>query len=186
MKDKETAESVLTAASNIFINGNRKARPDDEEKGRFGFFRPSLSEQERRAIKEKKKQKDTPHGRGQAEIRQRKYESRTGADEWAELITDDYDGEDEQNASWHTAANGGPPTMDIIVPSSPQNIIGDVNLNTISNESTATKQSSQETENEMLKKQIEEMAKRAEQMAYENDSYRQRCSNLEELNKKKA
>ena len=44
----------------------------------------------------------------------------------------------------------------------------------------------QETENEMLKKQIEEMAKRAEQMAYENDNYRQRCSNLEELNKKKA
>ena len=183
-KDKETAESVLTAASNIFINGSRKARPDDEEKGRFGFFRPSLSEQERRAIKEKHKQKDTPHGRGQAEIRQRKYESHTGADEWADLITDDYDGEDEQNAIWHTAVNGGPPPMDTSVPSAPR--IEDENLNTIPKESTAPPQNTQETENEKLKKQLEVMTKQAELMSQQNNQYRQRNATLEELNKKKA
>ena len=183
-KDKETAESVLTAASNIFINGSRKARPDDEERGRFGFFRPSLSEQERRAIKEKHKQKDTPHGRGQVEIRQRKYESHTGADEWADLITDDYDGEDEQNAIWHTAVNGGPPPMDTSVPSAPR--IEDENLNMIPKESTAPPQNTQETENEKLKKQLEVMTKQAELMSQQNNQYRQRNATLEELNKKKA
>ena len=55
----------------------RKARPDDKEKGRFGFLRPSLTEQERKAIKDKKRLKETPAGQGQAEIRKRQYESRT-------------------------------------------------------------------------------------------------------------
>ena len=176
-------------ASNIFINGSRKAKPDDEEKGRFGFFRPSLSEQERRAIKEKHRLKETPHGKGQAEIRQRKYESHTGADEWADLITDDYDGEDEQNTIWHTAANGGPPAVDTVVPTSPPRINEneDENLNTINPPETTT-QSAQEKENETekLKKQIEAMTKQAELMANQNNQYRQRNATLEELNKKKA
>ena len=188
-KDKETAERVLTAASNIFINGSRKAKPDDEEKGRFGFFRPSLSEKERRAIKEKHRLKETPHGKGKAEIRQRKYESHTGADEWADLITDDYDGEDEQNTIWHTAANGGPPAVDTVVPTSPPRINEneDENLNTINPPETTT-QSAQEKENETekLKKQIEAMTKQAELMANQNNQYRQRNATLEELNKKKA
>merc|ERR1712051_77866 len=188
-KDKEVAEKVLDAASNIKINGSRKARPDDKEKGRFGFLRPSLSEQERRAIKEKHRLKETPHGKGQAEIKQRKYESHTGADEWADLITDDYDGEDEQNTIWHTAVNGGPPAVDTVVPTSPPRINEneDENLNT-NNPPETTTQSALEKENETekLKKQIEAMTKQAELMANQNNQYRQRNATLEELNKKKA
>lgn len=91
VKDKETAEKVLEAASNIRINGSRREKPGDKESGIFGFLRPSLTEQERKAIKERKKFKDSPAGRGQAEIRKRQYESRTDAEEWAELVTEEDD-----------------------------------------------------------------------------------------------
>ena len=42
-----------------------------------------------------------------------------------------------------------------------------------------SQQSAKDTENEMLKKQIETMSRHAEQMAAQNDHFRQRNENLE-------
>ena len=185
-KDKETANNVIHAASNIYLNGGRRARHDDEEKGRFGFFRPSLSEQERKAIRDKKKEKETPQGKGLAELRQRKYDSHTGAEEWDDLIREEYQGETEPNTS--ATADGGMSVMDTDVPTTttPTRIGEDENLNTITPPATMTPtQSAQENENEKLRKQVEEMTKKAESMANLNDQYRKRNATLEELNKKK-
>ena len=181
-KDKETAENVITAASNIYLNGGRRAKPDDEEKGRFGYFRPSLSEFERKAISDKHKQRNTPHGKGQAEIRQRKFDSHTGAEEWADLIREEVD-----LRMANAAANDDDmATGDIDVPKTPTKITEDENLNMISPKTTtAPTQSAQDKENEKLKKQIEEMTKHAESLANLNDQFRQRNANLEELNKNK-
>ena len=170
-KDKDVVEKVLDAASNIKINGSRKARPDDKEKGRFGFLRRSLSEQERKAIRDKKRMRATPAGQGQAEIRKRQYESRTGAEEWADLVSEEYNGEEDPNDSM---------TVDgTMVPTTPEN--QDENLNRISpQQATVSLQSAQEIENEKLRKQIETMSKHADQMAAQNDRYRQRNENLED------
>ena len=153
----------------------RKARPDDKEKERFGFLRPSLTEQERKAIKDKKRMKETPAGQGQAEIRKRQYESRTGSEEWADLMTDEYNGEDDphdnmavDNTIVHTT-----PTK--------ENKNQDENLNRISPPQEAVSlQSAQEKENEKLRKQIEAMSKPADQMATPNDHYRKPNANLED------
>ena len=153
----------------------RKARPDDKEKGRFGFLRPSLSEQERKAIRDKKRMRGTPAGQGQAEIRKRRYESRTGAEEWADLVTEEYNREEDPNDSM---------TVDgTMVPTTPTKSREnqDENLNRISPQQAAVSlQSTQEIENEKLRKQIETMSKHADQMAAQNDRYRQRNENLEE------
>ena len=184
-KDKETAENVINAASNIYLNGGRRAKHDDEEKGRFGFFRPSLSEQERKAIKDKKKERETPHGKGQAEIRQRKYDSHTGAEEWDDLIRDEYRGENEFNEfNTSATADGGMAVVDPEVPTTPIRIDEDENQNTPPVTAAPT-QSAQEKETEKLKKQLEEVTKNAESMAKLNDQYRKRNATLEELNKKK-
>ena len=174
-KDKDVAEKVLDAASNIKINGSRRARPDDEEKGRFGFLQRSLSAKERKDIRDKKRMRATPAGQGQAEIRKRQYESRTGAEEWAELITEEYNGEEDPNNSMST-------DMGTMGPTTPtrSNKNQDENLNRISpKQTTVSLQSAKEIENVMLKKQIETMSKHAEQMAAQNDRYRQRNENLE-------
>ena len=174
-KDKDVAEKVLTAASNIFINGSRKARHDDEEKGRFGYLRRSLSEKERKDIRDKKRMRATPAGQGQAEIRKRQYESRTKADEWAEIITEDYNGEEDTN-------NSVPTDVGTMEPSTPTRMSTnqDENLNRISpKQATTSQQSTKETENEMLRKQIETMTKHAEAMAAQNEHFRQRNENLE-------
>ena len=152
----------------------RKARPDDKEKGRFGFLRPSLSEQERKAIRDKKRMRGTPAGQGQAEIRKRRYESRTGAEEWADLVTEEYNREEDPNDSM---------TVDgTMVPTTPTKSREnqDENLNRISpKQATTSQQSTKETENEMLRKQIETMTKHAEAMAAQNEHFRQRNENLE-------
>ena len=184
-KDKETAENVITAASNIYLNGGRRAKPDDEEKGRFGYFRPSLTERERMSIKEKKRQRETLHGKGQAEIRKRKFESHTGAEEWADLI------KEELNLRMANAANDDDMgVVDTEGPKTPTRTIDgnqDENLNRISPPATmASTQSTQDKENEKLRKQLEELTKRAESMAELNDQFRQRNAALEEQNKKKA
>ena len=153
----------------------RKARPDDKEKGRFGFLRPPLTEQERKAIKDKKRLKETPAGQGQAEIRKRQYESRTGSEEWADLVTEEYNREEDPNDSM---------TVDgTMVPTTPTKSREnqDENLNRISPQQAAVSlQSTQEIENEKLRKQIETMSKHADQMAAQNDRYRQRNENLED------
>ena len=180
-KDKETAENIITAASNIYLNGGRRAKADDEEKGRFGYFRPSLSEAERKAIKEKHRLKETPHGKGQAEIRQRKYDSQTGAEEWSELIREEYNGEEveirfgtpnpyagvlqtlhENMVVEETEApeNTTPARM-------PEIVTEDENLNRVTPPATAAPaQSTQDKENETikLKKQLEEMSKQLEEL----------------------
>ena len=129
-KDKEVAEKVLDAASNIEINGSRKTRPDDEEKGRFGFLRPSLDPRERKAIRDKKRLKATPAGQGQAEIRRRQYESRTGSEEWADLVTEEYNGEKEPHDTM---------VVDSTIVSTPvkENENQDKNLNRISPQQAA-------------------------------------------------
>ena len=174
-KDKNVAEKVLDAASDIKINESRRARPDDEEKGRFGFPTRSLLAKERKEIRDKKRMRATPAGQGQAEIRKRQYESRTGAEEWAELITEEYNGEEDPNDSM---------TVDgTMVPTTPtkSNENQDENLNRISpQQATVSLQSAKEIENEKLRKQIETMTKHAEQMAAQNDRYRQRNENLED------
>ena len=197
-KDKETAENIITAASNIFLNGGRRAKHDDEEKGRFGYFRPSLSEAERKAIKEKHKQRETPHGKGQAEIRQRKYDSQTNAEEWSDLIREEYKGEEEENLA--NAANtgfGDPQTPhenmvdmeDIEGPRNstqtnmPKTVTEDENRNKVTPPKTAAPtQSSQdkENENEKLKRQLAEITKQAETLANLNNQFRQRNVTLEE------
>ena len=200
-KDKETAENIITAASNIYLNGGRRAKHDDEEKGRFGYFRPSLSEAERKAIREKHKQRETPHGKGQAEIRKRKYDSQTNAEEWSDLIMEEFRGEEEEyNPNMANAANTGVQqtpdgTMiveDIEGPKSTtqtrtqETITEDENLNRVTPPKTAapaqTTQSSQdkESENEKLKRQLAEITKQAESLAQLNNQFRQRNATLEE------
>ena len=164
-KDKETASNVITAASNIFLNGGRRAKADDEEKGRFGFFRPSLSEQERKAIKEKHRLKETPHGKGQAEIRQRKYDSHTRADEWEELVTEEYNGEEEEMQTTNQTDIRMTP-LDTDAPAAQTAVIEDENLNKISDPNT--KQAALEKENERFKKVIEEMSKQVEELSKKN------------------
>ena len=135
----------------------------------------SLSAEERKEIIDKKKMRATPAGQGQAEIRKRQYESRTGAEEWAELITEEYNGEEDPNNSMST-------DMGTMGPTTPtrSNKNQDENLNRISpKQTTVSLQSAKEIENVMLKKQIETMSKHAEQMAAQNDRYRQRNENLE-------
>ena len=124
------AEKVLDAASNIKINGSRKARPDDAEKGRFGFLRPFLDPRERKAIRDKKRLKATPAGQGQAEIRRRQYESRTGSEEWADLVTEEYNGEKEPHDTM---------VVDSTIVSTPvkENENQDKNLNRISPQQAA-------------------------------------------------
>ena len=194
-KDKETAENIITAASNIFLNGGRRAKHDDDEKGRFGYFRPSLSEAERKAIKEKHKQRETLHGKGQAEIRQRKYDSQTNAEEWSDLIREEFKGEEEENLA--NAANIGDPQTphenmvveDTVGPRNPtptnmqKTATEDENLNRLTPPKTAAPtQSSQDkaNENEKLKRQLAEITKQAETLANLNNQFRQRNVTLEE------
>ena len=194
-KDKETAENIITAASNIYLNGGRRAKHDDEEKGRFGYFRPSLSEWERQQIKEKHRQRQTLHGKGQAEIRQRKYDSQTNADEWSDLIREEYRGEaEESNPIPANAANTGVPHEDMVVEdiegprnttpiSIPETVTEDVNLNRVSPPKPAAPiqtPQDKEIENEKLKKQLEEITKQAESLANLNNQFRQRNATLEE------
>ena len=199
-KDKETAENIITAASNIFLNGGRRPKLDDVEKGRFGYFRPSLSEAERKAIKERHKQRETLHGKGQAEIRQRKYDSQTNAEEWSDLIREEFKGEEEENLA--NAANIGDPqtpheNMVVEDTEGPRNptptnmqktATEDENLNRLTPPKTAAPtQSSQEKEdeNEKLKRQLAEITKQAESLANINNHFRQRNATLEELTKNK-
>ena len=194
-KDKETAENIITAASNIYLNGGRRAKHDDDEKGRFGYFRPSLSEAERKAIKEKHKQRETPHGKGQAEIRQRKYDSQTNAEEWSDLIREEYRGEEEENLA--NAANTGvlqtlhenmvvediEGSKNTTPTKMPETVMEDENLNRVTPPKTAAPiQSSQdkENENEKLKRQLAEITKQAETLANLNNQFRQRNVTLEE------
>ena len=186
-KDRDVAEKVLEAASNIKINGSRKTRDDDKEKGRFGFLRPSLSPQERKAIRDKKKEKQTPAGQGQAELKKRQYESRTGITEWADLVTEEYNGEEAPQE--HMVVDDttvSTPTRNNV---SQENQIRDENLNNNPPQEVTPKQTAQDKENEKLKNQIAEMAKQAENMSTLNDRYREKCENLEEAireEKKKA
>ena len=194
-KDKETAENIITAASNIFLNGARRPKLDDIEKGRFGYFRPSLSEAERKAIKERHKQRETLHGKGQAEIRQRKYDSQTNAEEWSDLIREEFKGEEEENLA--NAANIGDPqtpheNMVVEDTEGPRNptptnmqktATEDENLNRVTPPKTAAPtQSSQDkaNENEKLKRQLAEITKQAEALANLNNQFRQRNVTLEE------
>ena len=134
----------------------------------------SLSAEERKEIIDKKRMRATPAGQGQAEIRKRQYESRTGAEEWADLVTEEYNGEEDPNNSMLVDGTMGPTTP------SKSNKNQDENLNRISpQQATVSLQSAKEIENEKLRKQIETMSKHAEQMAAQNDRYRQRNENLE-------
>ena len=202
-KDKETADNIITAAGNIYLNGGRRAKHDDEEKGRFGYFRPSLSEAERKAIKEKHRQKETLHGKGQAEIRQRKYDSHTNAEEWSDFLREELrDEEEEYNPIPANAANTGaqqnPHESMVVVEDTEEpkantqtqkTVTEDENLNRVTPPKTATPTQSpqdKESENEMLKRQLAEITKQAESFAHLNNQFRQRNATLEELMKDKT
>ena len=201
-KDKETAENIITAAGNIYLNGGRRAKHDDEEKGRFGYFRPSLSEAERKAIKEKHRQKETLHGKGQAEIRQRKYDSHTNAEEWSDFLREELrDEEEEYNPIPANAANTGAQqntheSMFVEDTEEPKTntqmqktVTEDENLNRVTPPKTATPTRSpqdKESENEMLKRQLAEITKQAEAFAHLNNQFRQRNATLEEQMKDKT
>ena len=174
----------------------------DEEKGRFGYFRPSLSEAERKAIKEKHRQRETLHGKGQAELRQRKYDSHTNAEEWSDLIREEFRGEEEEenDPNLANAANTGVTQTrqenmvveDTELPrnttpiSTPETVTEDENLNRVTPPNTAAPiQSSQDKENEKLKKQLAEITKQAESLANLNNQFRQRNATLEELTRNK-
>ena len=178
-KDRDVAERVLEAASNIKINGSRRVKDDDKEKGRFGFLRPSLTPQERKAIRDKKREKQTPAGQGQAELKKRQYESRTGPNEWAELITEEYNGEEAPPV--HMVVDD---TTRPITPAR-NNVHQDENLNKISPAKEVTsQQTAQEKENEKLKKQLALMAEQAEKMPTLNDRYRERNATMEDTLRK--
>ena len=146
-------------------------------------------------IKEKHKQRETPQGRGQAEIRQRKYDSQTNAEEWSDLIREEYKGEEEENLA--NAANTGDPNTpheNMVVEDTegprnpthtnmPKTATEDENLNRVTPPKTAAPtQSSQdkENENEKLKRQLAEITKQAETLANLNNQFRQRNVTLEE------
>ena len=180
VKNKDVADRVLDAASNCRINGSRRPNPDDAQAGRFGFLRPSLSEKERKDIRDKKKQRNTPEGKGQAEIKKREYESRMGAEEWTNLVTEEYTGEEDDQIRMDVAnstANAATETPPPVTQDKNQGDNQDENLNTVQ------EQTEQEKEIESLRRQLNTISGHNEQLLTQNGLYRQRNASLENSKK---
>ena len=94
---KEIAEEILEAAQQFGLCGKRKWRKGDEEAGRVGFVRKSLTEKERKEIKDREKFNNSPIGKNHSELRKREENFRTDEDEWAKMIIEDQD-EDSESA----------------------------------------------------------------------------------------
>ena len=88
---KDLVVEILEAAQNSNLCRWRKPRKGDEEAGRVGFIRKSLSEKERKEIKERKRFNNTKIGKNQAELKRREENSRTNKDTWAYIIFDEDD-----------------------------------------------------------------------------------------------
>ena len=96
----EIKAEVLFAAAEIGLIGSRQYRRGDEEHGRIGFLRKSLTERERKNIRQNKEWRKSPQGKAYIEIRNREKNSRTDEDEWANIpLAEDLDSDRDSRVS---------------------------------------------------------------------------------------
>ena len=91
-RDEDTRLRVEEAALEGGLKGQRTPREGDEQYGRIGYVRRSLTERERKELKIRKEKRNSPAGLVFAEIRRREEYSRADQDDWAEF---DLEGNDD-------------------------------------------------------------------------------------------
>ena len=84
-RDEETRLRVEEAALEGGLKGHRTPREGDEQYGRIGFIRRSLTERERKELKIKKEKRNSPAGIAFAEIKRREENSRADNEDWVEF-----------------------------------------------------------------------------------------------------
>ena len=84
-RDEDTRIRVEEAALEGGLKGHRTPREGDEQHGRIGFIRRSLTERERKELKIKKEKRNSPAGIAFAEIKSREEKSRADHEDWAEI-----------------------------------------------------------------------------------------------------
>ena len=84
-RDEDTRLRVEEAALEGGLKGHRIPREGDEQYGRIGYIRRSLTERERKELKIKKEKRNSPAGIAFAEIRKREESSRADHEDWAEF-----------------------------------------------------------------------------------------------------
>ena len=83
--DEDTRFRVEEAALEAGLKGHRTPREGDEQHGRIGYIRRSLTERERKELKTKKEKRNSPAGIAFAEIRKREEDSRANHEDWADF-----------------------------------------------------------------------------------------------------
>ena len=95
----EVRADAMFAAAEIGLAGSRTPRRGDEENGRIGYLRKSLTERERKNIRQNREWRNSPQGAAYLEVRNREENSRTEEDEWAGTRLEEESDTDRQSTT---------------------------------------------------------------------------------------
>ena len=81
--DAEVRTEAMTAAAEAGLAGARFPRRGDVEEGRIGYLRKSLTERERKNIRQNREWRESKQGIAYIEVKTREEDSRADTDDWA-------------------------------------------------------------------------------------------------------
>lgn len=87
--NEDITSLVLEAAQEIGLIGSRPKRPGDADNGIFGYLRKSLTERERKEIKQRREWRESKAGQAMRIIKKREEDSRMDQHDWAKIRVSD-------------------------------------------------------------------------------------------------